>query len=176
MAETEEAFRAKASEVCKFYCLKVWNEALNQAGVKASSALRRAKNVYYPPAIRALSSSSCKADTASKEADEGKESPTKTLPIANIPPPPPKEVEQSEVTEKATYATKEVAHDATLPPAIPKDPSKEKKASHNMEIVLATLPILTKEDLKGKGPASSMAASTQPAKTPKDKVVIKMKP
>ena len=90
MVETEEAFRAKASEVCKFYCLKVWNEALNQAGVKASSALRRAKNVYYPLAIRALSSSSCKADTASKEADEGKESPTKNLPIANIPPPPPR--------------------------------------------------------------------------------------
>ena len=45
-----------------------------------------------------------------------------------------------------------------------------------MEIVLVALPIPTKEDLKGKGLASSMAASTQPGKTPKDKLVIKMKP
>ena len=68
-----------------------------------------------------------------------------------------------------------MAHDTTLLPTAPKDPSKEKQASYNMEIVLATLPIPTKEDLKGKGPTSSTAASTQPPKTPKDKLVIKMK-
>ena len=68
--------------------------------------------------------------------------------------------------------TKEVAHDAIQPPTALKDPSKEKEASYNMEIVLATLSIPTKEDLKGKGPASS----TQPGKTPEDKLVIKMKP
>jgi len=45
-----------------------------------------------------------------------------------------------------------------------------------MEIFLATLPIPTKEDLKGKCPKSSTAASTQPGKTLKDKLVIKMKP
>ena len=39
-----------------------------------------------------------------------------------------------------------------------------------MEIFLATLPIPTKEDLKGKGPESSTATSTQPGKTPKDKL------
>ena len=45
-----------------------------------------------------------------------------------------------------------------------------------MKIILATLPIPTKEDPKGKGLASSMAAITQPSMTPKDKLVIKMKP
>ena len=46
-----------------------------------------------------------------------------------------------------------------------------------MEIILATLPIPTKEDLKGKGPASSTATSAQPSKLlMKDKLVIKMKP
>ena len=44
----------------------------------------------------------------------------------------------------------------------PQRPPKKKEASHNMEIMLATLPIPRKEDLKGKGLASTMAASTQP--------------
>ena len=40
VVETEEAFRVEVSEVCRFYCLQVWNEALDQAGVEASFALR----------------------------------------------------------------------------------------------------------------------------------------
>ena len=71
----------------------------------------------------------------------------------------------------------DVAQDAAQPPTSLKDPSKEKETSHNMEIVLATHPIPIKEDLKGKGLASSTAASAQPTKLPtKDKFVIKMKP
>ena len=49
VAEIEEAPRAEVAEVCRFYCLQVWNEVLNQTGVEASSALRRVENVYYPP-------------------------------------------------------------------------------------------------------------------------------
>ena len=45
VAEIEEALRAEVLEVCRFYCLQVWNEALDQAGVEVSSTLRRAKNV-----------------------------------------------------------------------------------------------------------------------------------
>ena len=129
--------------------------------------------MYYPPAIRASGSSSSKADTTFKEADASKESLAKTLPSVQS---PSKEAELPEVAEKPVEMTKEVAHDAIQPRATPKDPSKEKEASHNMEIMLATLPIPTKEDLKGKGPASSTITSTQPGKTPKDKLIIKMKP
>ena len=71
VAETEEALRAEVSEVCKFYCLQVWNEAFDQAGVESSSTLKRAENVYYPLAIRASGSSGSKTDSVSKEADEG---------------------------------------------------------------------------------------------------------
>ena len=46
--ETEEAFRAEVFEVCRNYCLQVWNKALSLAEVKASSTLRRVENVYYP--------------------------------------------------------------------------------------------------------------------------------
>ena len=121
VAKIEEALRAEVLKVCRFCCLQVWNEALDQAGVEASSALRRAKNVNYPPTIRASGS---KVDSVSKEADEGKESPTKALPTANI---CPEAAEQSEDTEKAADTTKEVAYDAHLPPAPLKTPPRRKR-------------------------------------------------
>ncbi|XP_075634193.1 uncharacterized protein LOC142606742 [Castanea sativa] len=60
VAETEETLRVEVPGVCRTYCLQVWNEA-----VEVSSALRRAENVYYPPAIRASGSSGSKADNLS---------------------------------------------------------------------------------------------------------------
>ena len=51
MAETEDALRAEVPAVCRTYCALTWDEALNQAGVKASSVLRKAGSVCYPPAI-----------------------------------------------------------------------------------------------------------------------------
>ena len=132
----------------------MWNKALNQAGVKASSALRRANNVYYPPAICASgppNSFGPKADTVSKEADDDKDSTAKVLPSSNS---PPKGAEQAKAPEKGKDTTKGVVPEATKPPIVPKDPSKGKEASQSVEIVLATLPIPTKEDSKGKGPTS----------------------
>ena len=120
--------------------------------------------MYYPPAIHV---------SVSKEADEGEESPTKALPTTNI---SSVAVEHAKDIEKAVNLTKEVAPNAPLPPNTPKEPPKEKEASHIMEIVLTTLLIPTKDDLRGKAQASSMAAFTQPTKTSKDKLVIKMKP
>jgi len=64
----------------------------------------------------------------------------------------------------------------TKPSDAPKDSSKGGVLSQSHELVLATFPIPAKEDPKVKGPASLIAATTQPAKTPKDKLVIKMKP
>ena len=108
MAETKEAFMAEISEVCKYYYLQVCNEALNQAGVEVSSALRRVESVYYSPAIHASDSSGFKANTASKEADAGKESPTKALSSVKS---PSKEAELPKVAEKPAEVTKEVAYD-----------------------------------------------------------------
>ena len=51
VAEIEKALRAEVSGVCRNYYLQVWNEAFNQAGVEASSVLRKIESVYYPPAI-----------------------------------------------------------------------------------------------------------------------------
>ena len=126
MAETEEALRVEVLKVCKCYFLQVWNEAPNQARVEASSALRRAENVYYPSAICASSSSGSQTDTASKEIDASKDSPAKALPSSDS---LPKEVELLEVIENDKDTTKGVVPDATKPLAEPKDPSKVKEVS-----------------------------------------------
>uniref|UniRef100_A0A7N2R7C7 Uncharacterized protein n=1 Tax=Quercus lobata TaxID=97700 RepID=A0A7N2R7C7_QUELO len=52
VAETEETLRAEVPMVCRIYCVQTWDEALNRAGVEASSELRRPENVFYPEAIR----------------------------------------------------------------------------------------------------------------------------
>ena len=59
----------------------MWNEALNQAGVEASSALRRAENVYYPPAIRALGPLGSMAEATPKGPDLSKDVLAKAPPL-----------------------------------------------------------------------------------------------
>ena len=51
IAETEEALRAEVPAVCRIYCAKTWDEALNSAEVEASSELRKLENVFYPEVI-----------------------------------------------------------------------------------------------------------------------------
>ncbi|KAF3975244.1 hypothetical protein CMV_001494 [Castanea mollissima] len=89
---------------------------------------------------------------------------------------PSEEAKQYEATGKAIETTKEVAYNVAQPPIAPKEPAKEKESSQPMEIVLATLPIPTKEDVKGKGLTSTTTTPNQCPKTSKDKLVIKMKP
>ena len=48
VAETKEALRVEVLVVCRIYCAQTWDEALNRAGVEASSELRKPKNVFYP--------------------------------------------------------------------------------------------------------------------------------
>ena len=172
VAETEDALRAEVVGVCRHYCLQVWNEALDQAGVEASFSLRKAENVYYPPTLCTSIPPSSKASLVTSEAKKGQASPSKALSSSHT---SPQEAVQAEDLEKAVDTNKEKTQDATQLLVAPNDPSKEKEAPKNMEIVLATLPIPPKEDPKGKGPASTTAAFTQPPKNPKDKLIIKMK-
>ena len=57
----------------------MWNEALNQAGVKSSSKFRRVECAYYPFAIYAPASTSFKVNTLSKVAKLEKDSLKKVL-------------------------------------------------------------------------------------------------
>ena len=53
VGETEEALKVEVPAVCQAYYTQTWEEALNRAGIDASSELKRPKNVFFPPAIRA---------------------------------------------------------------------------------------------------------------------------
>ena len=55
--------------VCRLYCFQVWNEALKQVGVEASSDLWKVENVYYPPAIRETAPASSEVEVAPEEAE-----------------------------------------------------------------------------------------------------------
>ena len=45
VAETQTTLKAQVPRVCRLYCSQVWNEALKQAGVEASSDLWKAEHV-----------------------------------------------------------------------------------------------------------------------------------
>ena len=81
VAETEETLRAEVPVVCCNYCAQTWDEALNRARVKASSKLRKAENIYYPPAIRASDLISTQGEVASTVADLIKEAQPQDPPL-----------------------------------------------------------------------------------------------
>ena len=121
--------------------------------------LKKAKSVYYPPPIRASSSSIANPNTPLEVADPEESNPSKVLPSSGS---PPKVVEQLGVNEKVTEETKVVASDATKPPAVPQDPAKDKKVPR-MELALATLPIPSKGDPTsiGQGPLEATIPQLQ---------------
>ena len=54
IAETKDALRAEVPTVCRAYCNQTWEEALNQAGIEASSELGKPERIIFPPALRIL--------------------------------------------------------------------------------------------------------------------------
>ena len=49
--DTEMRLVEGVAGVCRDYCTKVWAEALNRAGIPATSELRSAKNIFFPEDI-----------------------------------------------------------------------------------------------------------------------------
>ena len=52
VAETEDALRAEVPTICRAYCAQTWEEALNRAGIDASSELRKPENTFFPHALQ----------------------------------------------------------------------------------------------------------------------------
>ena len=92
IAETEEVLRAEVLAVCRIYCAKTWDEALNWAGVEASSKLRMPENVFYPEAIRPSDTPTPQAETIPSTVN-----PNEAVLLPNIPPP-----DQSDLTKEDT--------------------------------------------------------------------------
>ena len=82
MAETQATLKAQVLGVCRIYCSQVWNEALKQAGVDASSDLWKAKRVFYPPAIREDATLSSEVRDALEEVEAA--SPSTALAITSL--------------------------------------------------------------------------------------------
>ena len=173
MAETEEAFRAKVPGVCRTYYSQTWYEALNQVGVKASSVLRKAENVYYPPAIRLSAPSFPRVDAEFEVVEVSKDS------IANVTTTSVnlfEEAERPKAIEKEKNSIQVVAPEAMNPSSTSQDPPIEKEASKTIEIVLASLPLPVKPDPASKSLEVSEATTAQPTGgLPKEKTVIKKK-
>ena len=83
VVETEETLRAEVPAVCRNYYAQTQDEALNRARVEASFELRKAENIYYPPAIRALDLPSTQGEVASTVFDLIKEAQPQDPPLPN---------------------------------------------------------------------------------------------
>ena len=83
IAETEEALRAEVPMVCHIYCAKTWDEALNRAGVEASSELRKLENVFYLEAIRLSALLTHQAEATPSIANPNEEVLPPSLPLSS---------------------------------------------------------------------------------------------
>ena len=52
MVETKDALRAEVLAICHSYYAQTWEEALNHAGIDASSELRRPENIFFLSALQ----------------------------------------------------------------------------------------------------------------------------
>ena len=110
VAETEEMLRAEVPMVCCIYYTQTWNEALNRAGVEASSELRKAKNVFYPTAIRASDPPSTQAEDTPSTTNPNQE----VLPQNPPPSGQPKPAKEVNAPPKASLAKTAVASEAEV--------------------------------------------------------------
>lgn len=69
MVDTQASLKAQILGACRLYCSQVWEEALKQAGVEASSDLWKAESIFYPPAIRETASTSSEAISVPQEVE-----------------------------------------------------------------------------------------------------------
>ncbi|KAK9999178.1 hypothetical protein SO802_018781 [Lithocarpus litseifolius] len=164
VAETEEALRAVVSGVCRTYCRQVWLEALNQAGVEASSALRKAESVYYPAAIRPSLPSLLQTGPVPVKAEAGEVKATK----ASAP--------SEEGSEPERVIESGPSMKASDPPIVIPDDIIEKDAGKGLELVLVSHPLPAPNEQVGKEQEASDAAGAQvDPPPPKEKIVIKKK-
>nr|POF21259.1 hypothetical protein CFP56_27036 [Quercus suber] len=119
VAKTEATLRAQVPAMCRHYCSQTWHEALNQAGVDASSDLRKEDRVYYPIAIREV------APAAPEEGSSlpSVESHDKTAEDAPLTDQPSEEVEPQIALGEVVTEGQEIPQDVASPLADLSKPS-----------------------------------------------------
>ena len=152
VAETEDALRAEVPAVCHAYYAQTWEEALNQAGVEASSELRRPKSIIFPLALQIPR----QTETA----------PLAPQPITEAPPQHPPSTAQPEQGKEKEIQKGPSSDKVTEAP-------KPGTASQDFEKQLALVTLPAQESLKGKEKEITPEAANQ---APKPKLQIKLKP
>ena len=84
--------------VCRIYCAQTWDEALNRAGVEASSELRWPENVFYPKAISPSALPSNQAEATPLTVNPNEE----VLPPSLPPPGQPEPAKENTAPPKAS--------------------------------------------------------------------------
>ena len=152
VAETEDTLRAEVPTVCRAYCTQTWEEALNQAGIEASSELRKPENIVFPLALQIPSQ---------KEAASLVSQPTKEAQFQH--PPPTNQQEQGREQETLKDSSSNKVIEALQPGATSQDFEKQLDS--------VTLPV--EGSLKEKEKEIPPEAADQ---APKSKLQIKLKP
>ena len=152
MAETKDALRAEVPAVCHAYYAQTWEEALNQAGIDASSELRKLENIFFPPALHVPNQKEV-APPVSQPAEEAQ--------LQN--PPSSSQQEQDKESKTLKGASSDKVAESLQPGAA--------SQSFEKELASTTLPVggASKEKEK-KIPPEAID------KAPKSKVQIKLKP
>ena len=96
--------------MCRIYCAQTWDEALNRAGVEASSELRKAENVFYPETIRTSAPPSSEAEATPSTINHNQE----VLPQNSPPSGQPKPAKEVNAPPKASLAKTAVASEAEV--------------------------------------------------------------
>ena len=150
VVETEDAPEVLA--VCRAYSTQTWEEALNRAGIDASSKLRKLKNIIFPPALQI--------------PNQKKAAPPVTQPAKEAQPQNPPLSSQQE-KDKEPEALKSTSLDKVVEPSQPEAASQ----SFAKELASTTLPVggASKEKEKEIPPETT-------DKVPKSRVQIKLKP
>ena len=119
VADTQAVLKAQIPGVYRLCCFQVWNEALKQAGVEASSDLWKTEKVYYPPAIR---ETNFETVSAPEEAEVAQPEAALTVSPANE---PAKGGELSKVTKTGGSSNPEAPQDAAGSIVSAQDPHVE---------------------------------------------------
>ena len=152
VAETEDALRAEVPVVCHIYCAQTWEEALNQAGVEASSELRKLESIIFPSALQVPK----QTEIAPLAPQSVNEAPPQHPPITVQP-----EQGKEKETQKGPSSDKVT------------ETSKPGTASQDFEKQLALVTLPVQESLKGKEKEIPPEVADQ---APKPKLQIKLKP
>ena len=152
VVETEDALRAEVPAVCRAYCAQTWEEALNQAGVEASSGLRRPESIIFPSALQIPK----QTETA----------PLAPQPISEAPPQHPPSIAQPEQGKEKEIQKGPFSDKVTKAP-------QPGLASQDFEKQLALVTLPAQESLKDKQKENTLETVDQ---APKPKLQIKLKP